>query len=333
MTPALTKPNHQWFIGLRPHFAESFPVYVFRAMKNFTHLSKTSSRVLCCVLLAGAVTGGAFAAENTSQSRSASSSRSQSQRSSQSSIEQIKITRASNFLGTDVMSSDGHKVGDISDFYYDAAGTPHLKYVIIESGGILGIGGDTRAVPAQALSSEGDTVKIDSSRDEFWGVPVLPQNQSRFLKDPQNQDRIAQAFQGQSTSTRTQSRQSSQQSSQQNLISFSQLRNAEITDKDGERLGQVVDTWVSLNLNRAPYFEVSAPPDSPFAVLPRNRYAIPMSELEIPSDAGGDYRVSMSSENIRDSETVSEAEGVKLLESGIVGQQVLRVTVSEGAAE
>src|SRR5690606_23024446 len=74
--------------------------------------------------------------------------------------ETVRITRASNLLGTDVISTDGRKVGDIVDFVFDVAQTPHLAYAIVMTGGFLNVGGDTRAVPAQALSTEGDTCHL-----------------------------------------------------------------------------------------------------------------------------------------------------------------------------
>lgn len=105
-------------------------------------------------------------------------------------IEQVRVTRASYYLGSDVMSTDGRKVGDIVDYYVDLSRPSHLAYIVVMTGGFLEFGGDRRAVPASAITTSGDACRINISSGEYWNIPILPDDAQRFVSDPQNQRAI-----------------------------------------------------------------------------------------------------------------------------------------------
>lgn len=309
-------------------------------MKKYIISKRIPLRFAAIALVACGALDPAVAQNNSSSSKNSAAG---SDRGSNPSSTEVRVTRATNFLGSDVMSTDGRKVGDIADYYFDTASAPHLKYVVITTGGFLGYGGDSRAVPPESLTTQGDTVKLNLSSDDYWNLPVLPQNQKRFLRDPQNTQRIAQAFnrsnsssmgnnQG-SQSQRTPSGQAQvNQSRQGTLVSFTDLRNSDVSDSEGQDLGRFIDAWVSLNLNRAPYLEISALPRSPFEVLPRTRYAVPMTELRPNAGEDGRYRLEITEAKLRDAEQVSEAKGVEMVESGFVGRSIIRVNVPDVGA-
>jgi hypothetical protein len=279
---------------------------------------------------------------------------------------EIRVTRASNYLGTDVISTDDRKVGDIVDFYFDLSSASYLEYVVIMTGGFLNMGGDTRAVPASALTLSGDTARISMSSDDFWDVPVLPGNRQRFLSDPQHRQRLAQLFQdaertarpdtarapgetptGRDTpdtrrpmtadrapdaADRTQDpnragamtgRPTGQQ--EPRLVSFSELRNADAYSQEDTRLGFFQDVWISLNENRAPYVEIT-PTFQPFRTDFDRRYAVPMAKLGERREYAG-YTVEVTTDELNEAESVTETEGVRMLEEGRFGETVLRVTV------
>lgn len=59
---------------------------------------------------------------------------------------------ASNFKGTDVIGSDGKKIGDISDILFDKDGK--IEAYVISVGGFLGVGAKEVAMPPSAFQVE-----------------------------------------------------------------------------------------------------------------------------------------------------------------------------------
>ena len=291
----------------------------------------------------------AFAQDNRgSDSTSSRSNRGKATRQEQSATEKVRVTRATNFLGSDVISTDGRKVGDIVDYYLNLDQAPRLHYIVIMTGGFLDMGGDRRAVPASAVSMSGETCRINISSDRFWDVPVLPENQDRFLADSQNRNRLSQFFtQSNRTASadqvnagtegddpnragaptgRTSGNIQRDQQPQQ-LVSFNALRNADAYGENDTRLGFFVDAWINLNDNRAPYVEIS-PTFQPFRTSDDRRFAIPTAKLERKREFYG-YDVAVTADELNKAEPVSETEGVKMLEEGRIGNTVLRVTVAQ----
>lgn len=291
--------------------------------------------LVAAVLVAAIAVGNAASAQSSaatapgtspSPSAEASSNKRQTGNTAGVPTTQVKVTRATTFLGMDVVSSDGQKIGDIADFVYDVSDTPRLQYVIVNSGSFLGFGGDARAVPAGAINSDGRQASLQISQDDFWGVPVMPQNRARYLANSDNAARIDQAFDLSSGS-----RSAQQGDSTKSLVLFSDLRNAEIYDRQGEEFGNVADTWISLDLDRAPYLEILANADLPFAVEEQRRFAVPLQHLQVPAERAGEYRIEVDEDQIRDAQFVSDTEGVRMLEPGYVGRAVLRVRMPQVA--
>lgn len=272
-------------------------------------------------------------------------------------IEKVRVTRASYYLGSDVIAADDRKVGDVVDYYLNVNSAPHLAYVVIMTGGFLNMGGDTRAVPASAVSTTGDNCRINITSTQFWDVPVLPENRERFLSDSQHREQIAQLFREAKQSDNRQATASSQRSGSSGatttrtarsddpnragamtgrasgeqgkarLISFGDLRNSEAYDMKGERLGYFMDAWVNLNDDRAPYVEIT-PTFEPFRTSFDRRYAVPTAKLGEEREYFG-YTVNTTTDELNEAEWVSESEGVKMLKEGLIGNMVLRVTVPE----
>lgn len=246
---------------------------------------------------------------------------------------QVRVTRATDFLGADVLSQDDRKVGDTVDYIFDVGSAPHLRYVVVMTGGFLDMGGDRRAVPATAITTEGDTCRIDVASGEYWNVPILPSDSKRFLDDQQNRDRIAGFFQNKESS------QSGSQNQKQGnpgasqagsgsdaqLISFSELRNADAFGAQDGRLGFFADAWINLNENRAPFVEITTT-YRPFRTNFDRRYAVPTARIEGERDTYG-YAIQVSRDDLDNADTVSETDGVRMLQDGTVGDAVLRVTL------
>ena len=308
--------------------------------------------VMCCVSFGGLLSPTVAIAQ-TRQGSEAKSSRTASP-SPESRGQTVRVTRASNFLGVDVLSTDGRKVGDIVDYYFNMNAAPHLAYVEIMTGGFLEFGGTRRAVPASAVTMTSDNARINMSSDQYWNAPVLPENSRRYLSDSQNQQRISQFFSqatqtqasrvsGTSASGQAQASKSKTADDDQNrpgamtgrrgdegemkLVSFNELRNSEAYGADDRRLGYIMDAWINLNDNRAPYFEITSTFE-PFRTNFDRRYAIPMTKLADTREGFG-YTVNTTPDELDKAEWVSETEGVKMLKEGRIGNMVLRVRVPE----
>lgn len=323
------------------------------------HHHRSTVALISCVLLGMAVTSTTLAQntrdqQNTrdraeGQNRSNRTDRNMQDTRSGTMGENVRVTRASSFMGMDVISTDGRKVGDIVDYYFDLGDAPHLAYVEIMTGGFLTFGGTRRAVPASALTVTADNAKINMESERFWDAPVLPENTQRFMTDAQNQQRISQYFnQGNQTAgttgtTRTQNANTDQRQNANTstsraggmtgrqgasqLVSFNELRNSEAYSSQDTRLGYIMDAWVNLNDNRAPYFEITST-FAPFRTNFDRRYAIPMSKLEQKREYYG-YTVNTTTDELNQAEAVSETQGVKMLQDGEIGNAVLRVTVPQ----
>ena len=288
----------------------------------------------------GLLIGGATVATAANQSdRNNATKQSQSSRGGDT-AEQVKIKRATNFIGSDVIASDGQKVGDIVDYIINVAGSPELSHVVIMTGGFLDMGGEARAVPASAVRTDDGTCRIDISSSDYWDVPVLPDDRTRFLSAAQNRERIQSSFtQSRSASNRnpTQSQaqrdqaqtQSRSQEMNANYISFALLRNADIYGANGDRLGFCVDAWVNLDNNRLPLIEINPTTFQPFRTNYDLRYAIPVADFKGRQDGSGGYTFDIRREELDQARPVSDAEGVKMLQSGFVGDKVLQVRLAQ----
>lgn len=261
------------------------------------------------------------------------SSQQQQQQWQTTTSEQVKVTRASTQLGTDVIASDGKKVGDIVDFYFDVGSTSRLAYVVIMSGGFLDVGGDRRAVPASAVTLSNGSARINVPSDRFLDVPVLPQNRERFISDPQNRQRISQFFghisatAGISDPNQPGAMTGMESSQGMRLVSFNALRSTEAYSQQETRLGYFADAWINLNDNRAPYVEIT-PTYQPFRTNNDRRYAVPTTKLSQRGEYGT-YTLNVTMDELNQAQPVSETEGVRLLSEGRSGNTVLRVTLPQ----
>ncbi|HVU24037.1 MAG TPA: PRC-barrel domain-containing protein [Opitutus sp.] len=228
----------------------------------------------------------------------------------------VRVTRASDYIGTDVIAADHHKVGDIVDYVFNLDRAPHLAYVLVMTGGFLQYGGDVRAVPAGAITMQGDTAHIGISSADYWSEPVISGERARYLSNGNHTDRINQLFHA-SGSDRTQGR----------LIAFSQLANGDSFSPEGMHLGFIVDAWVSLDLNRAPFLEID-PAYWRFRTNPPfQRYAVPMTKLR-EHRGSSHFTLDLEPNDFANAKAVSDARSVKLLSVGPNDDTVLLVQMS-----
>lgn len=231
-------------------------------------------------------------------------------------VETVPVIRARDFLGTDVMSADNRKVGDVVDYAFDTAQPPRLAYVLVMTGGILGVGGNVRAIPAESLKVTGDRARIALTRDQFLALPKLPGHRERFLSDPQNVAQIDQAFHVTLPAP----------NQAPNIILFSAMRQQNAYSAKHGQIGYIDDVWISPNYDRAPFVEIT-PTMDPFELPGKQRFALPMARMVNPRDNDNRFTFTVSPAELADAKGVNDTPGVQMVNNGFVGNQVLRVTV------
>lgn len=92
------------------------------------------------------------------------------------------------FWGTDVVTKDGQKIGDINNLVFDPSG--RISQAVIGVGGFLGLGQKEVAVPLDSLKSEVRENKhvliIDSTKEQLQAAPAY-----KTLNDQAFNQRIA----------------------------------------------------------------------------------------------------------------------------------------------
>jgi sporulation protein YlmC with PRC-barrel domain len=96
----------------------------------------------------------------------------------------MQLRRASDLIGADVESSTGEDLGSIKDLGVDMS-NGRLVTAVVGSGGFLGLGQTTRAIPPMALKGgeEADEVMLDGSRALFDRAPTFS-GRTWPLQDP-----------------------------------------------------------------------------------------------------------------------------------------------------
>lgn len=78
---------------------------------------------------------------------------------------------AQDIRGRKVVDKYGEEIGRIDSLYIDE-GERHVRFLEVGSGGFLGIGGETRLIPVDAITRvEGDEVFVDETRERVHDSP------------------------------------------------------------------------------------------------------------------------------------------------------------------
>jgi len=90
---------------------------------------------------------------------------------------------ARDILGREVRGSDGEKLGELKDLVV-ATGGGKIVYGLVESGGLLGVGGKTRAVPFASLSvplGQSGAVSIPATKAKWENAALLEEDELDLL--------------------------------------------------------------------------------------------------------------------------------------------------------
>lgn len=241
----------------------------------------------------------------------------------------LRMTRADTLLGRDVMSSDHQKVGDIDDFVLDLNDGGGVTHALVTTGGFLNIGGETRAVPIDAISQHAGVFSIDVDQETFNGTQVLGDDRAAMLNDRQAMNDLRTTYGLEQRDHRNNSRDAAKEA---RFLTYSDLKRDDVLEKNGDRIGIVTDAWIDTTEGEVPYIEVLATRQAGSigvvaTVGSEIRYNIPASSYE--RTASMDRHVfDITREDLYEAPSVSEADFVRSGSSNR-GGVVLRVDESE----
>jgi sporulation protein YlmC with PRC-barrel domain len=75
-------------------------------------------------------------------------------------------------LGLAAVGSDGKKVGEVSAVKTEGDGK--VVEIMVKTGGFLGLGGKTVAIPADKFAKTGETIQLAMSSADVGKLPALP---------------------------------------------------------------------------------------------------------------------------------------------------------------
>jgi sporulation protein YlmC with PRC-barrel domain len=249
--------HHQTWAPLR----KNFPWH--RLCKVQQVMNRYNSIRLAIISLTGAVIIPVLSASNVSSSMSYATEN----------TPPVAAVRAAEWLGRNVVSTDGVRVGNVADYVLQFGGLPQLRYVIVKSGGGLGKHGDERAIPADAITLVGQQLHVSLALRAYNQLPALPANHRSFLSFSDNLATMAKLC----------STPLDRAELTGNYTLFSDLNfQKKIVGRNGEELGTLWDLWIDFNANDAPFFEIVPTVD----VWPFNR-AVKDTDVnyEIPTTA------------------------------------------------
>ena len=206
--------------------------------------------------------------------------------------------KASRLIGMKVEDRDGQQAGKLWDLALDLQ-NGRLKYVIVASGGVLGVRPKLRAVPPEtvyAATTKRDTLGLHVIKAEFDRAPVVRASEIAALGQPERaaaidrfyghsppepstpRDQVSLAATGNSTGAR---------SSNTPLKLTGDLVGKRVVNRQHEKLGEVLDLLVDFRGDKPVFAIVSA---GKFFKDGEHQYAIPLRALQ-PTDASSEWKI------------------------------------------
>jgi sporulation protein YlmC with PRC-barrel domain len=217
-----------------------------------------------------ALSTGSFAADTGSMSNRASDS--QSYGAYDSSKHWGELASLDKLEGTKVHDSNGDNAGKISDIVFDPS-SGSIRYFVLASGGMLGIGEKKYAVPYQAFQFRTNedylTLSIDKER-----LKNAPEARSDLAYDPDFDSRLDQYYgvgpatggtmgAGTASDTRSQAARSGTEDSMTKhdhwgFASSEHVKGMKVMDSKGEDIGKISDVVFEPSSGRIGYFVVAS---------------------------------------------------------------------------
>jgi sporulation protein YlmC with PRC-barrel domain len=164
--------------------------------------------------------------------------------------------KARQLTGMKVENSDGQKVGTVRNLVLDVR-TGRLRYVVIGSGGFLGVRANLKVAPARAMSTattKRQTLAVRATTTQWSHAPVFKWSDLVSLADPNHAREISHDFEmsptGVSTATTnlisTTARAAATNSPAPDLKFASDLIGMGVVNQKQEKVGEVLDLLVSF---------------------------------------------------------------------------------------
>lgn len=99
----------------------------------------------------------------------------------------LTVTEDEDIRGDSVKDRDGEDLGDVDDLLIDVE-EQKVRFLVVASGGFLGMGEDKSFIPVDAVTGIGDdVVTIDRSRQQVAGAPVYD---PELINEPDYAERV-----------------------------------------------------------------------------------------------------------------------------------------------
>lgn len=176
--------------------------------------------------------------------------------------------KASQLKGEKVEDTDGQKVGVVHNLIVDTR-SGQLRYLVIASGGILGVGSTLRVAPSQIMSAattKRETLFINTTLARLKAAPAFKPSQLATLAVPGRAQQIARYYRepevrmsvpGLPLRATARGRSARANAPPDALSLASDLLGKEVVDRQNERIGQIVDLLVDFGEHRPTFAIIS----------------------------------------------------------------------------
>jgi sporulation protein YlmC with PRC-barrel domain len=194
---------------------------------------------------------GALHAQQQQSQRQQGQPQRQQQQMQQEQKQQRGELRVSNLKDMEAVDAQGQDIGDLGDVVIDLnSGRVHA--VVLERGGVLGVGGDNFAFAPSAVKpgKQPDQVVIDIDKQKLESRQGFARNQWPGMQD-EYWGRVGSASGGKQSQAAAgsgaQGKKMDQKGSQKmNLVRGSELIGKDVQDKSGKPVGKVEDVTIGL---------------------------------------------------------------------------------------
>lgn len=193
-----------------------------------------------------------------------------------------KGQRLSDVIGREVRDSSGKEVGNIKDLVVDRD-SGEIRFVLVSTGGLLGVADTVRAVPPGAISSDGNgACKVSLNETKWRNAPTVADNQLSALRENQRGQQIYDYY-GQQWKSQSSS------SGNSGLAYATEIKGKDITS-NGHKVGEIDDLMVHLQKQKV---SAIVDPNDDFAGT-ESKYVISFDHLKPASSRDGAFTTDLS---------------------------------------
>ena len=205
--------------------------------------------------------------------------------------------RARQLTGMRVEDSDGQKAGTVRNLVLNL-NDGHLRYVVVASGGYLGVHATLKLVPVRFISAataKRQTLAINATSPQWRQAPVFKYSSLENLANPQAAQEVSHFFENSGASAANQAKQrlattgrEPAEASRPALKFASDLIGMRVVNQKQEKIGEVLDLLVNFGEPRPAFAIIS----TGRLFHHGNQYAVPLNalarkdnKLELDADA------------------------------------------------